>query len=338
MSTIGFGNLKMAEVAELGKQWGISVAAIAFAFLALYGSVFSIDQTELGNVRRFGNVVYPKDKPLEPGMHFKIPFVDIVDKIQVTLQTLNIPSFDVLTIDNQKVSIQENFNYTIPKEQVYHVLYEVGGSGNIDINEQVIPVTKDRTARVLAVQNMVSVNGNRELIQTQIEQSVTKAVEDLFGIKAHSLQIAAITPSAAFMASIDAATQAKNAAIQAENELRTKQFQAQQVVATAKGQADAVIERARGEAESIRLNAIGAAEATRVAAEAEKTRLVLTGEGQESSLTAQIKPFGNVDKYLAYQETQAKLKWNGQQPMIMTGNGAGTNLVVPLPAMVGNGR
>jgi hypothetical protein len=51
-----------------------------------------------------------------------------------------------------------------------------------------------------------------------------------------------------------------------------------------------------------------------------------------------LKPFVNVDKYLVYQETQAKLKWNGQQPMIVTGNGSGTNLAPPLPALGSNGR
>jgi membrane protease subunit HflC len=309
-------------ITTVAKTWVVRVGASLVALAAVNSAIFSIDQTELGNVRRFGTVLYPKDRPLEPGVHFKIPLIDTADKLQVSLQTLHIPAFDVLTVDNQKVTIDENFNYTIPKEQVYHLLYEVGGSGNVDIKEQVIPVTKDRTARILAAQNMVTVNQNREAIQTQIERNVTKAVEELFGIKAHSLQIASIKPSAAFMASIDAATQAKNSAIKAENELRTRQFEAQQVAATAKGAADAAIENARG-----------AAEATRLSAEAEKTRLVLTGEGQQASLTAQIKPFGNVDKYIEYLRAQAALKWNGQQPQIVTGNGAGTTLVVPVPSL-----
>ena len=59
--------------------------------LALNASWFTIDQTELGNVRRFGTVLYPKDKPVGPGLHLKAPFIDTVDKIQVTLQTLKIP-------------------------------------------------------------------------------------------------------------------------------------------------------------------------------------------------------------------------------------------------------
>lgn len=302
------------------KKWAIIASLLVVVLLAIDGSVYTVDQTELANVRRFGTVLYPRNEPVQPGFHFKLPFVDTVDKMQVTLQTLHIPAFDVLTVDNQRVSIEENFNYTIPKDQFYHVMYEVGRSGNIDINDQVIPVVKDRTARIFAAQNMVTVNANREAIQEQVERNVSLAVEALFGIKPHSLQIAAIKPSENFMRSIDEATMAKNAAIAAENQLRTKQFEAQQVAATAKGQADAAIENARGQAQSTRLNA-----------EANKARLMLEGEGLKENLNDQITPFGSADKYVEYLKAKAALNWNGQLPQIQAGAGAGTNLVVPVP-------
>ena len=174
---------------------------------------------------------------------------------------------------------------------------------------------------------MVTVNANREAIQEQVERNVTAAVESLFGITAHSLQIAAIRPSENFMHSIDEATMAKNAAIAAENQLRTKQFEAQQVAATAKGMADAAIENARGQAQSTLLNA-----------QAEKTKLVLTGQGHQANLEAQIKPFGSPDKYIDYLKAKAALNWNGQLPQVQTGgSGAGTNFVIPLPPLSGYG-
>lgn len=112
-----------------------------------------------------------RGRTLQPSFHFKLPFVDIVDKMQVTLQTLHIPAFGVLTVDNQRVSIEGNFNYTIPKDQFYHLMYEVGRSGNIDINDQVIAVAKDSNRQNFAAQNMVAVNANREAIQGQTEKN-----------------------------------------------------------------------------------------------------------------------------------------------------------------------
>jgi regulator of protease activity HflC (stomatin/prohibitin superfamily) len=161
---------------------------------------------------------------------------------------------------------------------------------------------------------MVTVNASREAIQAEIEKiekNVTLAAESLFGITPHSLQIAAITPSANFMKSIDEATMAKNSAIAAENQLRTKQFEAQQVAATAKGKADATIEEARGQAESTRLNANAQAAARIATATAEAQVIEMTGLATAKSLRAQSEAVkGSPDLV----EWTKATKWNGALP------------------------
>ncbi len=294
-------------------------ALALIALLLMSNSVYSINPTERGNVRRFG--VVQQTNPIMPGLHFKIPLIDTVDKVQVSLTTLHIPPFDVTTVDNQKVTLDLNFNYTVPDDKVNHVMYEIGRAGNADIESQIIPVAKDRASRVFASQNMVSVNMNRIDIQTQIEESISKSVEELFGIQPHSLQIASIKPSDAFMASNEAAVRAKNEAVAAENTKRTKQFEADQNVIEAKGAADSAIEAARGRAESVRLEA-----------EANKTRLTLEGAGQEALIEAEIKPFGSPERYVQYLQAKASLQWNGQMPQVMSGSGgSASTLVIPMP-------
>ncbi|MGC9964640.1 MAG: SPFH domain-containing protein [Syntrophobacteraceae bacterium] len=300
-------------------KWG---AILLIAFLVLSGTWYKVDQTERANVRRFGVAQYIA--PVQPGFHFKMPFIDIVDKLQVSLTTLHIPPFEVTTVDNQKVTIDENFNYTIPEDKVYHIMYEIGRAGNSDIESQVVPVAKDRTARIFAVQNMVTVNASRAAIQAEIEKSVSESVEALFGIQPHSLQIAGIIPSAAFMASNEAAVKAKNDAVAAENTKRIRQFEADQIVIRAKGDADSAIEAARGRSQSMLLEA-----------QANKTRQVLDGEGLEARLAAEIKPFGSPDKYIEYLKARATLNWNGQQPQIVAGTGSSANLIIPVPGTAG---
>ncbi|MGB9153396.1 MAG: prohibitin family protein [Alphaproteobacteria bacterium] len=302
------------EVVRMAKIGAIA----AVVFFLLSDSVYSINPTERGNVRRFG--VVQQIKPIMPGLHFKLPLVDVVDRVQVSLTTLHIPPFDVTTVDNQKVTLDLNFNYTIPDDKVNHVMYEIGRSGNTDIESQIIPVAKDRASRVFATQNMVSVNLNRVDIQTQIEDSISKSVEELFGIQPHSLQIASIKPSDAFMASNENAVRAKNEAVAAENTKRTKQFEADQRVIQAKGDADSAIEAARGRAESVRLEA-----------EANKTQLTLEGAGQEARLDAEIKPFGSPERYVQYLQAKAALQWNGQMPQVMSGGGSSSTIVLPMP-------
>lgn len=310
------------ELITVMKKYALITGVSVTAFVLLMGSWYTVEPEELANIRRFGVVQY-KD-PITPGFHFKMPIVDSVDKLQISLQTLHIPPFDVTTIDNQKVTVEINFNYTIPADKVNHILYEIGRAGTLersDIDEQIVPVAKDRVARIFSAQNMVTVNANRSDIQAQIESSVSKSVEQLFGAEPHSLQIVQITPSAAFMASNENAVKAKNDAVAAENTKRTIQFQADQAVIKAKGEADSAIETARGVAESVKLQA-----------EAQKTQLEMEGLGQQSRLGDEIKPFGSADKYIEYLKAKAGLNWNGQVPQIQTGNGGSTNLVIPYQA------
>ncbi len=305
----------------LSQHFSRSAKWIALGVLGFYGiqdSFFSIQPTDRGNIRRFGVVQY--EKPLAPGLHFKIPFIDAVDRIQVSLVTMHIPPFDVTTVDNQKVTLDLNFNYTIPENKVYHLMYEIGRPGNNEIESQIMPVVRDRASRIFAGQNMVTVNVNRNEIQTLIEQSISKSVEELFGIEPHSLQIAGIKPSDAFMASNELAVKAKNDAIAAENTKRTRQFEADQQVIKAKGEADGAIEAAKGRAAAVRLEA-----------EANKTKLELEGSGQEARLSAEIKPFGSPERYIQYLSAKAALNWNGQQPQVVAGTGSSTNLLVPMP-------
>jgi regulator of protease activity HflC (stomatin/prohibitin superfamily) len=298
------------------KKYTVRAVAGLFALWFTLGSWYVVSPTDRANTRRFGVIQYTQ--PVGPGLHFKLPFIDSVDKIQTSLQTLHIPSFRVTTVDNQAVTMDINFNYTIPDNRVNHIMYEIGRPGNDDIDNQIIPVAKDRTSRIFSTQNMVTVNANRGEIQNEIEASIFKSVEELFGIQPHSLQIAGITPSEAFMASNEAAVKAKNDAVAAENTKRTIQFQADQQVIKAKGEADSAIEAARGEAQSVKLNA-----------EAQKTRLEMEGLGQQSRLGDEIKPFGSPDKYIEYLKAKAALNWKGDVPQVQAGAGGSTNLVIP---------
>ncbi|MBF0135841.1 MAG: SPFH domain-containing protein [Magnetococcus sp. DMHC-1] len=298
-------------------KWLVAGVALVMALSQTY---FVVAPTDRANVRRLGNVRHPT--PLNPGLYFKLPLVDMVDVVQVSLTTLHVAPFFVMTIDNQKIGLDINFNFTIPMDKVNHLLYEVGGAGNVDVVSSVVPIVRDRAARVFAIQNMVSVNEKREAIQAEIERSVSAAVKELFGIETHSLQIAGITPSDAFMKSNEAAVKAKNDAVAAENNKRVKQFESEQVVIKAKGDADSAIEAARGRSQSMLLEA-----------EADKQRLVLEGQGQAARLKAEIEPFGSAEMYIKFLQAKAANNWNGTPPQIVAGSGGSMNVVVPVPSL-----
>lgn len=297
----------------------------AFLVAAGMGSFYTVDPSEKANVRRLGNIEY--SEPVGAGTHLKIPFIDHVDRVQVSLRTLHVPAFDVNTIDNQKITLEINFNYTVPTSKVNHLLYEVGKAGNMDLDESILPVAKDRAARVFAQQNTTTVSQNREAIQAKVEKDVSDAVRELFGIEPHSLQIASIGYSKAFIESNENAVKAKNDAIAEQNKQVVATAIAQQKVIAAKGEADAAIE-----------SATGAAKSAVIAAEADKQKQVLDGEGQGARLKAEIAALGSPENYIKYLDAKAKNLWDGKAPQVMSGGangGSAPTVVVPIQAPPG---
>lgn len=312
-----FDNVKKAK-GGLGKlvAGGLTVVFLAAAG---FGSFYSVDQSEKANLRRFGHPVYTQ--PVSSGLHMKIPFVDNVDKVQTTLTTLHIPEFKVNTVDNQQITLNLNFNYTVPVGDVNHILYEVGKAGAADIKESIIPVVQDRASRVFNKQNTTTISMNRDQIQAEVTSSVFQAVKDLFGIEPHSLQFAQIGYSPAFIESNENAVKAKNEAVAEENKVAVETAKAQQAVTSAKGQADAAIEAARGQSQSLLLNA-----------QANEKKAELDGQGAQARLKSEMSAFGGDAKlYIEYLKATAQNKWNGQAPQVMAGNG-GATVVVPLPS------
>lgn len=293
------------------------------AYIVLSGSIYVVDPSEMANIRRMGNPVY--SQPLGAGPHFKIPFIDTVDIVQVSLTTLHIPPFDVNTVDNQKITLDMNFNFTVPGNRVNHLLYEVGKTGNMDIADSIIPVVKDRAGRVFNRQNTTVISQNREAIQEQVTQSVFKAVSEQFGLQPHSLQIAQIIYSPTFVQSNENAVRAKNDAVAEQNKQVVETAKAQQKVIAAKGLADSAIEAATGSAKSAVIRA-----------EADKTKQILDGEGQAARLKLEISAFNsNPELYIRYLQARAQLQWNGQSPQVVGGANSQQAVVVPIPMATG---
>src|SRR5215468_11770717 len=110
----------------------LGASIITLAALAS-GSWFRVRQNEVAYVTRFGQVVNGQAGPLQPGLHFKLPLADTADTISVSTDTIKMPVMKAFTRDTQEVLLQLSVTYNVPPVSAYHLLYEVGRSGNIDI-------------------------------------------------------------------------------------------------------------------------------------------------------------------------------------------------------------
>ncbi len=299
-----------ARPARLALTAGAGLLLLA----ALGDSFYIVQPTEMAGVRRLG--VVTSAKPIGPGLHAKVPFIDSVDRMQVSLTTFEATDLSVYTIDNQAVRIGVSLNYRVPESAVFRLLYGVGRSGNVDIDATLRPVVADRTLRVFARRNTITISAEREAIAAEIRRSIQDAVRDAFGIEVVDLQLSRIEYSPAFTASVEAAVQAKNEALQAENTVNRVRYEGEQakvqaeaqalaVATRADGEARAAVTRARAERESTVLRAEGEAQATRLLGEAQAAALQLVG----TAVTAN-------PAVTAYESTR---RWNGTLPTTVLG-------------------
>ena len=100
----------------------------------------------------------------------------------------------------------------------------------------------------------------------------------LYGIDVVDFQIAGITYSDSFRASVEAAVKAKYEAVAAENTVNRIRFEAQQAVARANGEAEAKLRIADADRQAAILNAQGNAEAIRLEGESRANVLRLNAE------------------------------------------------------------
>ena len=109
-----------------------------------------VDPTEMAGKRLLGRVVV--DHPLGPGLHFKLPVVEEIDKLQTSLETYKLDRLTVNTVDNQPITVAVGLTYRVPAGAVLKLLYEVGRAGNVDIGDNFQRIIADRTAKIFAQQ------------------------------------------------------------------------------------------------------------------------------------------------------------------------------------------
>ena len=290
------------------------VVVILIALFAL-DSYFVVEPTEMAGVRRLGQIVTAM--PLGPGPHFKIPLIDVVDRLQVSLDTFKLDSLTVNTIDNQPISVTVGLTYRIPPQAVLPLLYEVGRAGNFDITENFQRIVADRTAKIFAQQNTTRISENRDQIVNSLKSLLSHDLGTLYHIEVVDFQIAGILYSDSFRASVEAAVKAKNEAVAAENTVNRIRFEAQQAVERANGEAEAKLKLADADRQSTILSAQGRAEGIRL--EGESRAAVLRMNAEILKTTPLVVELAKADR------------WNGALPLTLL-EGTNSTPLLSLPS------
>ena len=225
---------------------GLAIAVAALGFL-LFSSVFTVHQAQQALVLQFGET---KRIVQEPGLKFKLPFVQNVVYIDKRILGFDAPSEEIIASDQRRLVVDSfaRFRITDPLRFYQTVNNEAG------VRSRLGTVMNSALRRVLASQDSVAiVSGERAATMTQIRDFVNNEART-FGIEVVDVRI----KRADFPPTI---SQAIFRRMQTEREREAREIRAQGAELS---------ERIRADAERQR---------TILLAEARKTAEILRGEG-----------------------------------------------------------
>lgn len=143
----------------------VALAILVVALLTMDGSMFIVSQTEQAVVLRFGDPVPGRERVTDPGLHFKIPFVESVVILDKRLLDLETPQEEVLAHDNQRLLVDAFMRYRIIDPlKFYQTVRSIDGGAS-----QLGLVLNSTIRRILGDATMTDiVRDKREELMTQI--------------------------------------------------------------------------------------------------------------------------------------------------------------------------
>ena len=136
---------------------------------------FVVEPSEMAGVRRLGKIITPV--PLQQGYYFKAPFVDAIDILQVSLSAFQVEDLPIFTMDNQWINVSVGISFTVPEASVFKLLYQVGRSGDFDIDQNLRPVISESTMLVFSRHPAEKLTEERERVVKELETELSAALQ-----------------------------------------------------------------------------------------------------------------------------------------------------------------
>lgn len=211
--------------------------------LVLVQGLVQVDSGSRGVVIQVGAVT---NRILEPGLSFKVPFVQSVASMDVQTRAYEAESA-AASKDLQDVKTHVTANYALNPSKVGQIFQDLRRDY---LNRILKPAIQESVKAATAQFNAEELITQRPHVRNEIERILQVRLGQ-FGIDLKALSITNFEFSSSFSASIEAKVVAVQSALEAENKLRQIEVEARQVETAAKGQANAAIARADGEAIAI---------------------------------------------------------------------------------------
>jgi regulator of protease activity HflC (stomatin/prohibitin superfamily) len=264
-----------------------TIGSIAVVLIILASSVYTVNEGHIGIVKRFSEA----KEQVNPGLHFKVPFIDSVEEIEVRTRK-NEERMASSTKEQMPVTVSVSVNWTVDKTAALELFRQYGGLSQFEsriLDPRFRSATKDVIPRFDAEK---LIQDRASAIQA-IEANLIEEMKE-FPVTVDNIQIENIQLPAKYLTSIETKQTEKNLAAAEEHKLARQNLEAQRDVNTAKARADGIRAVAIAEAEAIRIKGLAEAEA----------------------ITAKAKALGNNPLIVKLTEAQ---NWDGKLPATMLG-------------------
>lgn len=259
----------------------------------VFGSWYTVDQTQRAVLLRNGALV----DVVQPGLHFKLPWVESVYKIDMQTHTRIWDKMEAYSADQQPASLRFSVTLHVAPEKVAEIYSRFGGDIEAAISRLIGPHVNEKVKVVFGQYTAAKAISDRARLNADTDAALTQSIayDPTFVIE--STQVEDITFSSDYIKSVEDR-------MRAEVEVQ----KLQQNLAREKVQADIAVTQATGRANSVRAEAQAQADA-----------ITLKGNAEATAIAARGKALGDNPRLIEL--TQAE-RWNGMLPTTMLPNGA----------------
>jgi modulator of FtsH protease HflC len=239
----------------------IVVIVVVLALVTLSAAAFTVQQTQQALVLRFGEPIAGRGLVTEPGLHFKVPFVETVVLIDKRLLDVEAPKEEVLASDNTRVQVDAILRYRIvdPLKFYQSVGTIDGGATQLQLS------LSSAIRRVLGEASMTQiVRDAREKLMNDIRDQVGQRAAE-FGVEAVDVRIRRADLPEQISEKVFSRMQAERAREAAE--FRAQGSERSQAI-RAKAERDAIVTKAEAQRQADQIRGEGDAERIRIFAEA----------------------------------------------------------------------
>lgn len=271
------------------KQIGFGLLGF-FIFCVIMGGWYTVPEGHVGIVKRFSQAQYQVD----PGLHFKIPFIESVEEIEVRTRK-NEEQMPSSTAEQMPLNVHVSVNWTVQKDAAFELFKKYGGLAQFE-SRVLDPRFRSATKAALPKFEAVQLIQDRNTAINLIESNLLGELEG-FPVTIDNVQIENIVLPPKYVQSIETKQTEKNLADAEKHKLERQRLEALREVNTADAKAQGILKIAKAEAEGIAMK--GEAEAKAIAAKGTALR----------------------NNPLLVELTQAE-SWDGKLPQTVLGNGA----------------